>query len=403
MHNARRRKSFIRGLPLIFYGRAQRDNRAKKGKTDDDWQWLNDAILHYAKVGGLKFNTFKQQVERNFESRNIKGLIDYNSINTIRNYTVLINLYPDKPAYYNELGIAYRLNKQLNNAITTFERALVIEPKGLPSLNELGITYRENNQADEAIAICLKAIKMHHSRHPYLNLLQIYLFFKPDTQKARENFTILSEEAPRLKAFNSSRTKYKQIIDNLSSIWNISFNDLVLYERFLFLAIQYKAYLEVLPILQKLDEKFLDNAKLKSRLGKTLSNQVIDEYEKGQRYLKQAIALFKKENNRQQLQQHILYYCYSLNNHQQLDLLAEELQTYKSDLIQDADYFRFMGHYSFAKHQDLPKAINYFEQAIKMAEEPNEQREYAETLLRLLSEQNSPRYKDYFVKYQAVL
>lgn len=168
-------------------------------------------------------------------------------------------------------------------------------------------------------------------------------------------------------------------------------------------AIQHKAYWQVLPILEKLDEKFPDNAKLKSRLGKTLSNHVIDDYEKGQRYLKQAIALFKKANNRPQIQQHILYYCYSLKNRQQLDLLEQELEIYESDLIQDADYFRFMGHYSFAKQQDLDQAINYFVQAIEMTKEPKEQREFVETLLRLLSEQNSPRYKDYFLKYQAVL
>ena len=305
----------------------------------------------------------------------------------------------------NELGITYRENNQKTKAIATFERALVIDPEDLYSLNELGITYRENNQADEVIAMCLKAIQMQkqkHDCHSYLNLLQIYLFFEPDAQKATENFNILSE-APRHKAFNSSRRKYEQIISNLQYLWDTSLNDLALYESFLFCAIQHKAYWQVLPILQKLDEKFPDNAKIKSRLGKTLSNQVINEYEQGQSYLKQAIALFKKENNHQQLQQHILYYCYSLKNHLQFDLLEQELKNYESDVIQDTDYFRFMGHYSFAKHQDLDQAINYFEKAIEMTKEPIKQREFVETLLRLLSEQNSPRYKDYFVKYQTVL
>ncbi len=394
------------------------------GRTDDDWKWLNEAILHYTRADKDELLSFKQRVERKFESRNIKGLIEKNRINTIRNYVTLINLYPDKPAYYNELGIAYRLNNQRNNAIETFERALEIEPSDLPSLNELGITYRENNQKtkaietferaleiepkhlpslnelgityrennqktkaietferaleiepkhlpslnelgityrennqktkaietferaleiepkhlpslnelgityrennqktkaietferaleiepsdlpflnelgityrennqktkaietferaleiepsdlpslnelgityrennqiDEAIAICRRAISISRQRQSNLNLLQIYLFFKPDKQKAKEHYDLLMVP-PRLHAFNSSRKKYESIILDIESILSVSFDEFKRYESFLFLAIQYKSYVNILPLLEKLNMK----------------------------------------------------------------------------------------------------------------------------------------------------
>ena len=209
--------------------------------------------------------------------------------------------------------------------------------------------------------------------------------------------------SPRLHAFNSSRKKYEVIIQNIESILNISFDKFVNYEHFLFLAIQYKSYIKVLPLLVKLDEKFPDNSKLKSRLGKTLTNQVIGQKEKGWGYLKQAIQLFKKENNIQQLQNHIIYYCYNLINHKQMKLLDEELKTYAIDLIHNANYFRLMAHYSFVKNQNLDEAIIYFEKAIDMADGVTAKREFAESLLRFLSEQNSTLYKNYFLKFEELL
>ncbi len=302
----------------------------------------------------------------------------------------------------NELGITYRENNQKTKAIETFERALAVDPNHLPSLNELGITYRENNQMDEAIAICGRAISISKTRQANFNLLQIYLFFKPDKEKAKENYDLLMV-SPRFHSFNSSRKKYEDIIQNIESILSISFDEFKRYESYLFLSIQYKSYIKVLPLLEKLDEKFPDTSKLKSRLGKTLSNQVIGQQEKGWGYLKQAIQLFKKEKNIQQLQHHIIYYCYNLMNHQQMKLLDEELKAFAIDLIHDADYFRFMAHYSFANNQDLDEVIYYFEKAIDIAEGVSEKREFAESLLRFLSEQNSTLYKKYFLKFEELL
>jgi len=241
-----------------------------------------------------------------------------------------------------------------------------------------------------------------NQKHASLNLLILYLFFFPNKLKALEKFDLL-KVPPRNKSFGSQQKKIEEILENFESLWSDSFSELKMYESFLFLAIQYKAYKTVVPILLKLDERFPGNSKIKSRLGKTISNQVIGEYQKGWRYLKQAVELFKNENNIQQLQGHIIYFFYNLLNQHQMELIEIEMKTYENDLVQDADYFRFMAHYSFVKNSNIEEAIGYFEKAIEINEGLLEKREFAESLLRFLSELNSPLYKKYFLKYEQIL
>jgi len=577
------------------------------GRTDEDWKNLNDAILHYSKTQKEDLSSFKIRVERKFESRNIKGIIDKSSrTKTIRNYLTLINLYPDRPAYYNELGIAYRLNRQHSNAIETFLRALEIEPtnvkilnalgityrennqkakaietflraleieptnvkilnalgityrennqkakaietflraleiepkalpslnalgityrennqkakaietflraleidekhlpslnalgityrennqkakaietflraleieptnvkilnalgityrennqkakaietflraleidekhlpslnelgityrennqkakaietflraleideKHLPSLNELGITYRENNQIEDAIKICNDALKISEQGTIYLNLLQIHLLFKPNHQEAENCFIKVFVAKYIPKSLKDSKKKYLDVLNSLESIWNISMQSNSDYKNFLQLAIQYKSYSQTLLILTVLNNKFPNDSKIKSGLGKTLSNSVIGKYEEGQKYLREAIELFKAEHNAQQLQSHIIYYLYNLINHAQAELLEKEFKRLEADLVKNADYFRFRAHYSFYENQNFDSAINYFEQAIEVASE-NDKREFVESLLRFLDEKKKELHNTYFKKYESIL
>ncbi len=406
------------------------------GRTDEDWKYLNEAILHYSKTRKEELLSFKYRVERKFESRNIKGLIDKSITRTIRNCLTLINLYPDRPAYYNELGIAYRINKQQSNAIETFLRALEIDEKHLPSLNELGITYRENNQKAKAIETFLRALEIDEKHLPslnelgityrennqvekaiktcnnalkiseqgtiYLNLLQIFLLFKPNKLQASDCFERVFSASYIPKSLKDAKKKYTQVLNKLDSIWDISLIDYSDYKEFIQLAIQYKSYEQVLLILQELNKEFPDSSKIKSGLGKTLSNSVIKKYEEGQKYLREAIELFKKENNKQQLQSHIIYYLYNLKNHEQTEFLEKEFKRLKSDLVEDADYLRFEAHYTFYKTLAVEKAIPHFEKAIKIAPD-NEKREFVESLLRFLDENKNELYKTYFKKYENIL
>ena len=103
------------------------------------------------------------------------------------------------------------------------------------------------------------------------------------------------------------------------------------------------------------------------------------------------------------MQSHIIYYFYNLLNEHQIELIETEMKIYEKDLILDANYFRFMGHYSFVKNSSIEEAIGHFEKAIDIVEGFMEKREFSESLLRFLSEQNNPLYKNYFLKYEEYL
>jgi tetratricopeptide (TPR) repeat protein/predicted amidohydrolase len=308
----------------------------------------------------------------------------------------------DNVRVLNELGITYRENGQLTKAIETFERALSVEPENVRVLNELGITYRENGKIDEAIEVCLRASRISGQKQPHLNLLQIYLLFRPDVNIAQLYYDILIER-PRLKAFNSSRKKYLTIMENLEPLWSCTMTEVAEYEALLFLAIQYHAYTQVLPLLEKMDVMFPGNSKIKSRLGKTLCNETIAEHEKGRIYLKEAIRLFQVENNNAQVKGHIFYYYFNLLRSEEFDLLDEEMERYVSLIPQDADYLRFMAHYNYAKSKNIAEVVVFFEKAIEIAEGPEQKHEMAESLLRFLSNQSDPSYRIYYSKYEYLL
>ena len=244
---------------------------------------LESAIQHYKRVGVTELKRFGQRVDWEYNISDVKSLIEENVHDTIRNYKNLLDVYPEKLAYYNELGMAYRIlgdideaiktflkglkveadnvrvlnelgityrerkqkgdideaiktflkglkveadnvrvlnelgityreRKQkgdIDEAIKTFLKAIEIDDKHLPSYNELGITYRVNCQFEEAINICEKAVNLRpNNKQTYLNLLQIYLFFKPSKNKAAEIFNKLNHP-PYHSSFKSNKNKFQ--------------------------------------------------------------------------------------------------------------------------------------------------------------------------------------------------
>ena len=299
-----------------------------------------------------------------------------------------------------ELGITCRENNEIPKAIETFQKILSIDPESLPALNELSLTYRAHNQIEEAIEICKRIMGISNPKQISFNLLQIYLFFKPDKEKAKINFDI-SKEQPRHSNFDNNRNHYLRFIDLIMPIQDLSLEDFKPYDKYLDWSLRdnIRAYHHALELLYKLNEKFPANSKIISRLGRTLSNKFIARYQEGWKFCKEGITLLKMENNPIQLQTLIISYFNSLLNQQQMELLETEMKAYAGDVIEIAHYFRFMAHYSFAKKSNMDEAIGHFEKAIHLAEGPAAKREFAESLLRFLSEQNSDLYKKYYSKY----
>ena len=201
-----------------------------------DTNLVESAIQHYKRVGKNELKMFGERMDKNFKIRDVKSLIDENVKNTIRNYSSLLEVYPDKMPFYNELGMAYRLNGQRQLAIDTFLKGLKVEPENVRVCNELGITYRDNGQFKEAIDTCNKAIEINPNpkqKQAYLNLLQIYLFFQPDKIRAQEYFDKL-DMPPHHASFNNNRKAFKLLIENFGAILNLSLNDFKIYDRYMF-------------------------------------------------------------------------------------------------------------------------------------------------------------------------
>jgi tetratricopeptide (TPR) repeat protein len=311
----------------------------------------------------LAIETFQKAIElapENLPSYNELG-ITYRKNNqtqlAIETFLKAIEIGPEDLPSFNALGITYKENNQTKLASETFQKAIEIDPKHLPSYNELSIAYRENNQCDEAIKISEKALEVNFKHVPsLLNLLQVFVFFQPDKQKATQ-FLNRINALPEGGFFDrKARKKYTILIENLEDLLSFSFSSFKEYEKYVFLAIHFNAYHSILPILFKLNEKFPDNLKIVSRLGKTLSNQVIARNKEGWGYLKQAITLYKeawisetdeikKANFRKLYDDYVFYYFNNLLCNGQKETLKTEMINYQNDIRGIPEFHPF-----FARH-----------------------------------------------------
>jgi len=140
-----------------------------------------------------------------------------------------------------------------------------------------------------------------------------------------------------------------------------------------------------LPILYKLNKKYPSNSKIVSRLGKTLSNQVIAQNEEGWKFLKEAIILFKNENNNEKVIDHIFYYLYNLLNNEYIELLQKEIEYYENEIKNQPRYYQLLALYKESIGKPEEEIIKAFETAINIAETNEEKLFSLKALLNYLS------------------
>ncbi|MHA2039828.1 MAG: tetratricopeptide repeat protein, partial [Promethearchaeota archaeon] len=424
---------------------------------------LSKIVNHYKRIGIRQLKSFGRRVEEKYKIADVKSLIEDNVKDTISNYESLLLVYPEKMAYWNQLGMAYRENNQKQLAINSFLKGLKVEPenvrvlnelgityrennqkqlaidsflkriaiepndprsynelgityrennqkqlaidtfikviedidsKAVPSYNELGITYRENNQFEEAIQISDKALAINPKHSPsLLNLLQVYLFFKPDKTKAKVFYDKLNEIRPAHPSFRNQRKNYEVLIEQLDGIWNLMIDKFKIYDKYCFLAIQYKAYHTILPMLFELNKKYPGNSKIISRLGKTLSNQDICRSEEGREFLKEAIKLFEREHNETQLIGHIFFYLYSLLNDDEFKILNKEIDGFKYKIEHLPYFFRFLGNYYMKLDKGEEEIIEVLEKAIELPQTADDMKLSVSKLLNYLTTMAGDKYK----------
>ena len=389
---------------------------------------LYKTINHYKQIGIRKLRSFGWAIGRRFKIADVKSLIEDDIQDTVRNYESLLEVYPEKVAYWNELGMAYRANNQYQLAIDAFQKGLKVEPenvrilnelgityrengqyqlaidaflkiqeinpKDVKALNELGITYRENGQFEKAIKISEKALTIDPKHKPsLLNQLQVFLFFKPDKCEAKKYYGKLNNMRPAHPSFRNQRKNYEVSIENLDSIWNLEINDFKVFDRYIFSAIQYKAYHTIVPLLFELNKKYPNNLKIISRLGKTLSNQVVCRNEEGRKFLLKAIELFENKQNEKQLIGHIFFYLYNLINNEEYELFDREINRFKIYIEDLPAYYRFLGKYYEQQDKPEEETIEHFKKAIEISSSDDEKVKSINSLLNYLLSRNDNKHE----------
>ncbi len=149
----------------------------------------------------------------------------------------------------------------------------------------------------------------------------------------------------------------------------------------------------VLQLLFELNEKYPGNSKIISRLGKTLSNQVICRNEEGQEFLMEAIEIFEREDNKKQLFGHIFFYLYNLLNDEKFERLNEEIKRFKNKIKHLPSYFLFLGEYYEQLDKPEEEIINLFEDSIRISSSDNEKRKSVYSLLNYLANKDGDRFR----------
>ncbi len=151
----------------------------KKTKTQTDAEANYEIGLNHFKIGCTYIN-------------------DNNYIEAIRYLNKAIEIEDHNYRYHHWLGLAYMLNGQFNEAVTSFKTAVELNPESSDSLNNLAIMAIDRGNYDEAYEYLKKVIKDKDYGQPqlaYFNL-GVCLMNKNQAEQAIAAF----EQAARFDA-----------------------------------------------------------------------------------------------------------------------------------------------------------------------------------------------------------
>ncbi len=192
------------------------------------------------------------------------------------------DLQPDNVILLNELGITLREAGQRDRAIEVLQKAA--EVGNIQSFNELGITLREAGQRDRAIEVLQKALKKTPNNTFFKrNLLQIYLFFKPNKEEAipflTESYTYLKGHALKI---------YTQIGEQLSTLLLYEAPDWAHYRQYIDQIFFLQSWHFAVEYLNGLLQKH-PRAEFKAKLGEALCQPIIGRSQEGIPLLREAM------------------------------------------------------------------------------------------------------------------
>lgn len=450
-------------------GKYYEDKAVRNGIEDIDNFELS--LNHYRVAGEEQVQQFKNRMFKLFRSENVKKLLNENIKSTIKNLKYVNQLYPEYLPYYTELGIAYRENNQLNDAIEVLEKGLKVNSENIPTINELAITYRRKgriydaiktindglkikpsdvkflnqlgiayrqykdfdksvevlekaiskearavhslnelgisyryagmldksiealkkrlsievdeirsmtelsislriaNRVDEAITILERATNLYpRDLKAKIRLLENYIFFTHDKQKASELLKSFPHEKLNLRQ-SEEINKLRTYTEQLESIINLTSEDEDLLNQFTYDAVGCGAYYYVIKTLPFLIKKFPANIHFRIRYGKTLLNEVLKKYEDGLREIEECIEILKKSNDKDELNNLMVFYLYQLLDLNKTELLDVKCKEFQMLLADFPNYQRFYAKYLAFQGKPVEQVLKSFELAYRSHED----------------------------------
>jgi tetratricopeptide (TPR) repeat protein len=134
---------------------------------------------------------------RSFRIRGDNNLFKHGNVTAARdNYIKAIELDPDDPSLYLNLGVAYLRLGDNDNAKQFFLKTLELAPTSSLALANLGIIAQAAGNADEALELLSQAAKLGPNNHIILMKYGDALFEKDLTEQALQQFLLIIQREP---------------------------------------------------------------------------------------------------------------------------------------------------------------------------------------------------------------
>ena len=134
---------------------------------------------------------------RSFRIRGDNNLFKHGNVTAARdNYIKAIELDPDDPSLYLNLGVAYLRLGDNDNAKQCFSKTLELAPTNSLALANLGIIAQAAGNADDALELLSQAAKLGPNNHIILMKYGDALFEKDLTEQALQQFLLITQREP---------------------------------------------------------------------------------------------------------------------------------------------------------------------------------------------------------------
>ncbi len=143
-----------------------------------------DTVLHMQQ--GIKFLRAKDLVKARAE------------------FDTVVKMEPSIPDAYNNIGLSYAYENNVNKAIQYYRKALDIEPLYVPALNNLGLVLYSTGKAEEALYYWRLCLKISNGSEPELHYYAANAMRDVGQKKeARENYLLAIKLLPNHAAAHS--------------------------------------------------------------------------------------------------------------------------------------------------------------------------------------------------------